>query len=203
MFNNAECVVLNRLTPGPHGRIRVGAGVWTSPDFKATTEGITMTICTDEVDAHSDETYWVDDNAAQPVLLIDEATNAITEALHRLRSGSMLDDRDLAAAGVALGDLFGGLGQLAALLTTSVDKYTGPDAIQAGQLEDRLETLRAMTLSARQVATGLLLRTELRDRQGPTPTTRLGSVPCSATRSSNGQAQANTASYTYAGIPLE
>jgi len=138
----------------------------------ATTEGITMTVCTDEVDAHSDETYWVDDNAARPVLLIDEATDAITEALHRVRSGSMLDDRDLAAAGVALGDLFGGLGQLVDLLTTSVDKYNGTDAMQAGQLEDRLETLRAMTLSAQQGATGLLLRAELCDRQRPTPRAR-------------------------------
>ena len=81
------------------------------------------TICTDEAAARSDEMYWVDDSAAQPVLLIDEATEAITEALHRVRSGSMLDDRDLAAAGVALGDLFGGLSQLAGLLTTSVGKH--------------------------------------------------------------------------------
>ncbi|MGH3717596.1 MAG: hypothetical protein ACRDRI_01940 [Pseudonocardiaceae bacterium] len=79
-----------------------------------------MTLCVDEVVARFDETYWGDENAAQPVLLIDEATQAITEALHRVRGGAVLDDRDVAAAGVALGDLFGGLGQLAALLTTSM-----------------------------------------------------------------------------------
>jgi hypothetical protein len=116
-----------------------------------------MIICTDEAVARPDETYWADDNAAQPVLLIDEATEAITEALHRVRSGSMLDDRDLAAAGVALGDLFGGLGQLADLLTTSVGKYADTDPLQAGRQEDRLETLRAMMLSAQQAAAGLQL----------------------------------------------
>lgn len=113
------------------------------------------TICTDETAARSDEMYWVDDNAAQPVLLIDEATEAITEALHQVRSGSMLDDRDLAAAGVALGDLFGGLSQLAGLLTTSVGKCAETDPLQAGRLGDRLETLCAMTLSAQQAAAGL------------------------------------------------
>jgi hypothetical protein len=114
-----------------------------------------MTMCTDEAVARSDETYWVDANAAQPVLLIDEATEAITEALHRVRSGSALDDRDLAAAGVALADLFGGLGQLADLLTTPVDKYADTDPQQVRWLESRLETLRAMTLSAQQAAEGL------------------------------------------------
>lgn len=103
-----------------------------------------MTICTDEAVARSEETYWVDDNAAQPVLLIDEANEAITEALHRVRSGSVLDDGDLAAAGVALGDLFGGLGQLADLLTTSAVKHVDTDPLQIGRLEDRLETLRAV-----------------------------------------------------------
>lgn len=39
------------------------------------------------------------------MLLIDQATEAITEAVHRLRAGSVLDDCDLAAAGVALNDL--------------------------------------------------------------------------------------------------
>jgi hypothetical protein len=107
-----------------------------------------MILCTDEAVTRSDETYWADDNAAQPVLLIDEATEVITEALQRVRSGSMLDDRDLAAAGVALGDLFGGLGQLADLLTTSVSKYANTDPLQAGRREDRLETLRATMLSA-------------------------------------------------------
>jgi hypothetical protein len=32
--------------------------------------------------------------------MIDEATEAITEAVHRLRAGSVLDGCDLAAAGV-------------------------------------------------------------------------------------------------------
>jgi len=88
------------------------------------------------------------------VLLIDEATEAITEALHRVRSGSTLDNRDLTAAGVALGDLFGGLGQLADLLTTSVGQYTDTDP-SPGWREDRLEMLRAMMLSAQQTAAGL------------------------------------------------
>jgi hypothetical protein len=117
-----------------------------------------MTLCVDEAAARSDETYWGDDNAAQPVLLIDEATQAITEALHRARGGSVLDDRDLAAAGVALADLFGGLGQLAGLLTISVAKYAESDPLHVGPLEDRLQTLRVMTLSAQQVAEGLQLR---------------------------------------------
>ena len=118
-----------------------------------------MTMCADEFVARTDETYWMDDNAAQPVLLLDEATEAITEALHRVRSGSVLHDRDLAAAGVALGDLLGGLGQLADLLTTSVNKYAETEPLQVARLEDRLETLRAMTLSARQAAEGLRLET--------------------------------------------
>jgi hypothetical protein len=88
-----------------------------------------MTIGTDEAVARSDETYWTDDDAAPPVLLIDEATEAITEALHRLRRGSVLNDRDLTAAGVALGDLFGGLSELTDLLTTSVSKYAKTDAL--------------------------------------------------------------------------
>jgi hypothetical protein len=111
-----------------------------------------MAICVDE-------TYWVDDAAAQPVLLIDEATEVITEALHRARCGSMLDNRDLTAAGVALCDLFGGLGQLADLLTTSVVQHAETDPLQAGRLEDRLNTLRAMTLAAQQSAEELLLET--------------------------------------------
>ncbi|MGH3755861.1 MAG: hypothetical protein ACRDRP_24900 [Pseudonocardiaceae bacterium] len=118
-----------------------------------------MTMCADEAVTRTDETYWVDDNAAQPVLLLDEATEAITEALHRVRSGSVLHHRDLAAAGVALGDLFGGLGQLADLLTISVGKYTETGPLHAARLEDRLETLRAMTLSAQQAAEGLRLET--------------------------------------------
>ena len=103
-----------------------------------------MTICTDQTVAYSDETYWADRSASQPVLLIDEATEAITEALHRVRTGSVLRDRDLAAAEVALGDLFGGLDQLADLLTASVDRYAETDPRHAGQLEDRLDTVRTM-----------------------------------------------------------
>ncbi|MGH3828641.1 MAG: hypothetical protein ACRDQX_15950 [Pseudonocardiaceae bacterium] len=70
------------------------------------------------------------------MLLIDEATQAITEALHRVRGGSVLDERDLAAAEVALGDLFGGLGQLAALLTSSVVEFAESDPREVGPLED-------------------------------------------------------------------
>lgn len=68
----------------------------------------------------SDELYWGDRNAAQPVLLIDDATQSITEALHRIRSGPRLNDRDLAAAEEVLGYLYGGMGQLAELLINSV-----------------------------------------------------------------------------------
>jgi len=84
-----------------------------------------MTFCVDEAVRRCDETYWSSDRAAQPVLLIDEATQAITEALHRVRDGSVLDERDVIAARVALSDLFGGLGQLAALLTISVEPLEG------------------------------------------------------------------------------
>lgn len=104
-----------------------------------------MTICHDEAVTRDNDAYWVDDNAAQPVLLVDEATEAITEALHRVRSGSVLDRRDLAAVGVALSDLFGGLGQLADLLVSSVSKYANTDPLEVGRLEDRLVPLRAMT----------------------------------------------------------
>lgn len=97
-----------------------------------------MTRCVGECIGESaprfDETYW-DHNAAQPVLLIDEATEAITEALYRLRAGSVLDDRDLTAAGVALSDLFGGLKPLIDLLVTSV----GQDVVT--DLSDRLQGL--------------------------------------------------------------
>ena len=68
-----------------------------------------MTACVEESVAAGEETYWVDDNAARAVLLIDDATQAITEALHHLRCGSALEHRDLIAAGVAVGDLLGGL----------------------------------------------------------------------------------------------
>jgi hypothetical protein len=70
----------------------------------------------------------------------------------------VLDDRDPAAAGVALGDLFGGLGQLAGLLTISVTKFARSDPLHVGPLEDRLQTLRVMTLSAQQVAEELQRR---------------------------------------------
>jgi hypothetical protein len=88
-----------------------------------------MTLCIDESAAPSDDGYW-DYNAAQPVLLIDEATEAITEAFYRLRAGSVLDDRHLTAAGVALSDLFGGLKQSADLLITSVGQYATTDPLQ-------------------------------------------------------------------------
>ena len=81
-----------------------------------------MTRCMSKSTACFDETYW-DHNAAQPVLLIDEATEAITEAVYRLRAGSILDDRDLTAARVVLNDLFGGLKQL-------TDLFTGAEAIR-------------------------------------------------------------------------
>ncbi|MGH3794343.1 MAG: hypothetical protein ACRDSP_05590 [Pseudonocardiaceae bacterium] len=103
----------------------------------------------------ADDAYWVDDNAAEPVLLVDQAADAITEALHQVRSGSTLDDRDLAATGIALRDLLGGLSQLADLLTTSVYKYAGTDPLEAIRIEDRLETLRASTRHAQQAAEGL------------------------------------------------
>lgn len=117
-----------------------------------------MTLFVDEAVGCSAERYWGEDNAAQPVLLIDDATQAITEALHRVRSGSVLDDRDLAAAGVALGDLFGGLGQLVALLSISMVRSAESDPLEVGPLEDRLQTLRVMTLVAQQAAEGLQLR---------------------------------------------
>jgi hypothetical protein len=114
-----------------------------------------MTLCVDEAVAGCDETYWADDNAAQPVLLIEEAAQVITEALHQVGSGSVLDDRDLAAAGVALGDLFGGLGQFAALLTTSVVRFAESDPREVGPREDRLQALRVMMSCAQQVAEGV------------------------------------------------
>lgn len=111
-----------------------------------------MALRVDEAATGFDEAYWSEDNAAQPVLLIDEATQAITEALHRVRSGSVLDERDVAAAGVALGDLFGGLGQLAALLPTSAVTFAESGPREVGPLEDRLQTLRVMALCAQEAA---------------------------------------------------
>ncbi|HEY2765809.1 MAG TPA: hypothetical protein VGJ13_17655 [Pseudonocardiaceae bacterium] len=110
---------------------------------------------TDQTPAASSDAYWVDGNAAEPVLLVDQAADAISEALHHVRSGSTLDDRDLAAAGIALRDLLGGLGQLADLLATSVYKYTAADPLEVGRIEDRLETLRAATRHAQHAAEGL------------------------------------------------
>ncbi|MBV9142498.1 MAG: hypothetical protein JO115_16575 [Pseudonocardiales bacterium] len=111
-----------------------------------------MALRVDEAATRFDEAYWSKDNAAQPVLLIDEATQAINEALHRIRSGSVLDERDVAAARVALGDLFGGLGQLAALLPTSVVKFAESGLREVGPLEDQLQTLRVMALCVQQAA---------------------------------------------------
>lgn len=120
-----------------------------------------MTTCSNETVACSvvcsHEEYWIDDNAAAPVLLVDQAADAITEALYRVRSGSALDDRDLAAAGIALGDLLGGLGQLADLLMMSAGRYAGTAPLEAGRLADWLETLRATTLDAQQAAQGVQL----------------------------------------------
>ncbi|HET9253968.1 MAG TPA: hypothetical protein VFO16_02055, partial [Pseudonocardiaceae bacterium] len=105
-----------------------------------------MGTCAEEAVLGLDETYWADDRAALPVLLIDEATEAITAALYRVRCGSELDSRDLAAAGVALRDLFGGLSQLTGLLSATAEKTPA----------DRLETLCGMTESAQLAADGLL-----------------------------------------------
>ena len=69
-----------------------------------------------EVVTQANDEYWTDDNAAVPVLLVDQAADAITEALHLVRSGTPLDDQDVTAAGVVLSDLFGALGELADLL---------------------------------------------------------------------------------------
>lgn len=118
-----------------------------------------------------DETYW-DHNAAQPVLLIDEATEAITEALYRLRTGSVLADHDLTAAGVALDDLIGGLKQLTELFSTSI----GQDAMT--DLSDRLQGLQATTRSAQQAADGLHWTRKLRRLASPSeaPTRKLSAV---------------------------
>lgn len=122
---------------------------------------MTMTTFSNEAVACSvvcsHDEYWVDDNAAAPVLLVDQAAEAITEALHRARSGAALDDRDLAAAGVALSDLLGGLGQLADLLSESAGRYAGNAPLEAGRLADWLDTLRTTTLDAQQAAQGVQL----------------------------------------------
>lgn len=105
----------------------------------------------------SHDEYWVDGKAAAAVLLVDQAAEAITEALHRVRTGSVLDDQDLAAAGIALGDLMGGLGQLADLLTESAGRYAGAAPLEVGRLTDWLDSLRATTLDAQQAARGVQL----------------------------------------------
>jgi hypothetical protein len=109
-------------------------------------------MCANQVVAGFDEEYWADGTAAVPVLLIDEATEAITEALHRIRCGSVLEQRDVGAAGVALGDLLGALSQLAELWTTTVCQGAGTDPLDSGSLQQRWHTLRMMMLSAQQVA---------------------------------------------------
>ena len=114
-------------------------------------------MCGSAAVTRPDDEYWVDDNAAAPVLLVDQAADAISEALYRVRAGSALDNRDLAAAGVALRDLLGGLGQLADLLSTSVGRYAEAAPLEAGRVEDRLETLRASTLDAQRAAEGVEL----------------------------------------------
>lgn len=105
-----------------------------------------------EVAAQVGDEYWVDDNAAAPVLLVDQAAEAITEALHLVRSGVPLDDQDVTATGVALGDLFGGLGELADLLSTSVCKYTELAPLEVGEIENILQTLRATAEQAKRTA---------------------------------------------------
>lgn len=114
-----------------------------------------MPINVHEVTAQADDEYWVDENAAEPVLLVDQAADAITEALHRVRSGTRLDNQDLAAAGVALGDLFGGLGELADLLHSSACRYADAAPLQAGQLNDLLGTLRTTVAQAKRAAEGM------------------------------------------------
>lgn len=111
-----------------------------------------MTLCANDAVAGCDQRYWTDSAAAAPVLLIDEATEAITEAVHRLRCGSMLNERDVAAAGAALSDLFGGLSQLAELCTTVVSQHAGTDPLHIGRSGPRWQTLCMMMLSAQQVA---------------------------------------------------
>jgi hypothetical protein len=130
-----------------------------------------MSICANEVVAGFDERYWADGKAAVPVLLIDEATEAITEAVHRIRRGSVLEQRDVAATGVALGDLFGGLSQLVELCTTLTDQNARPEPLRIGWLADRWQTLRIMMLSAQQVTDELGLGT------AANPVTRRDEIP--------------------------
>ena|SRR5947209_1453280 len=124
-----------------------------------------MIICVDEPATAADETYWIDGNAALPALLIDEATQAITEALYRIYSVPILHDHDLVAVGVTLGDLFGALNQLADLLATRVDQCANAHPLKVGRLQDELEAFRAMMRLVRHAAEGL--RLEARNSFGP------------------------------------
>jgi hypothetical protein len=130
-----------------------------------------MSICVNETVAGFDERYWADGKAAVPVLLLDEATEAITEAVHRIRRGSVLEQRDVAATGVALGDLFGGLSQLVELYITLMDQDSRTEPLRIGRLADRWQTLRIMMLSAQQVTN------ELGWETAAIPVTRCEEIP--------------------------
>ena len=132
-----------------------------------------MTMCANEPLAGFDERYWADGKAAVPVLLLDEATEAITEAVHRIRRGSVLEQRDVAATGVALGDLFGGLSQLVELCTTLMDQDAQTQPRRIGRFADRWQTLRTMMLSAQQVTD------ELGCETAAIPVTRCEKIPVS------------------------
>ena len=150
MFGATQYGGIGRPTAGVgsgHGRCwRVNR-----PDCMLTRKAPTMSICANELVAGCDERYWADGKAAAPVLLLDEATEAITEAVHRIRRGAVLEQRDVAATGVALGDLFGGLSQLVELCTTLMDQDARTEPLRIGRLVDRWQTLRIMMLSAQQV----------------------------------------------------
>lgn len=118
---------------------------------------MTLTLFAPEAVTDGEDSYWADGTAALPVLLLDEATEAITAAVHRIRSGSVLEHRDVAAASVALGDLFGGLAQLTQLCTTMTSQYGAPDPRHDGSSQNRWQTLCTMMLSAQQVADQLAL----------------------------------------------
>jgi hypothetical protein len=116
-----------------------------------------VTLCPNEAVAGADEMYRADGMATQPALLLDEATKAITDASSRIRCGSVLEERDAAATGVVLGDLFDGLSKLTELWITLPSQYAIIDPLHIGRLEDQLQTLRMMMLSAQQVAEELKL----------------------------------------------
>ena len=131
---------------------------------------MTMTLFAPEAGTNGEDSYWADGTAALPVLLLDEATEAITEAVHRIRNGFVLEHRDVAAASVALGDLFGGLAQLAQLCTTMTSQYGAPDPRRNGSSQNRWQTLRTMMLSAQQVADQLELGSAAAPVDGGTQT---------------------------------